>query len=211
MEIRRRRSTPGTLLAAGALALTAPACESTAGESGAGEYRGRLMQMEVTKPDLVLTDTDGEPFDLRAETDGRVTLLFFGYTRCPDICPVHMSNLGAVFRELLPEVRNQLRVVFVTTDPERDTPEVLREWLNGFDRSFVGLRGPLEKVNRALAEMKLPGVAVAPTDHGDGPPLIGHPASVIAFDRAGTAVLRYPFGVRQEDWLHDLPRLVNGS
>jgi protein SCO1/2 len=174
------------------------------------ERLGWVMDPPVAMPDLRLADTNGRPFDLRSETEGYVTLLFFGYTQCPDICPVHMANLGAVFKKLVPEVRNQIKVVFVSTDPERDTPERLRAWLDGFDRSFVGLRGSMETINEALASMMLPGVAVIPADHDGTPPLIGHPAAVLAFDRDGMARVRYPFGVRQADWAHDLPLLVDG-
>ncbi len=174
------------------------------------DLAGWAMDTPIPKPALLLTDTQGRTFDLRAETDGFVTLLFFGYTNGPDVCPVHMANLGAVFQRLLPEVRNQIKVVFVSTDPERDTPEHLRSWLDGFDRSFIGLRGSMEEINEALAGMMLPGVAVMPSEHDGAPPLIGHPSAVLAFGRDGLARVRYPFGVRQADWAHDLPLLVDG-
>ena len=168
------------------------------------------MDTPIPKTALMLTDTHGEEFDFRAETDGYLTLLFFGYTNCPDVCPVHMANLAAVFGDLVPEVRHRIKVVFVTTDPERDTPERLRSWLDNFDPSFIGLRGSVDSINAALAEMLLPGVAVLPAEHG-GEPMIGHPAAVIAFSPDGLARVRYPFGVRQMDWAHDLPLLVEGS
>jgi protein SCO1/2 len=171
---------------------------------------GWLMDAPVPKPALRLTDTGGQVFDLRSETDGYVTLLFFGYTNCPDICPVHMATLGAAFKKLRPEVRNQIKVVFVSTDPEGDTPARLRSWLDGFDRSFVGLRGPMKTINEALASLMLPGIAVVPAEHDGTAALIGHPAAVLAFDRDGMARVRYPFGVRQADWARDLPLLVDG-
>lgn len=175
-----------------------------------GELRGSVMQQPVAKPDLLLTDTEGRRFDLREETEGYVTLLFFGYTHCPDVCPVQMATLGAAFRELTPELRSRIEVVFVSTDPERDTPERLRSWLDGFDRSFVGLRGPMDEINDALAGMKLPGVAVMPGAHeGDGEPIIGHPAAVLAFGLDDVARVRYGFGVRRSDWAHDLPLLAS--
>ncbi len=174
-----------------------------------GELRGSVMDTPIPKPALTLTDTNGEAFDLRAETDGYLTLVFFGYTYCPDVCPVHMANLGAVFGDLLPEVRDRTKVVFVSTDPERDTSERLRSWLDNFDPAFVGLRGSLDDINAALSTMMLPGVAVIPGEHGSEP-LIGHPAAVLAFSPDGLARIRYPFGVRQADWAHDLPLLVQG-
>jgi protein SCO1/2 len=165
------------------------------------------METPISKPALILMDTEGGAYDLRARTDGYLTLLFFGYTNCPDVCPVHMATLGAAFRELVPEMQGRIKVVFVTTDPERDTPERLRAWLDGFDRSFVGLSGPLEDINGALASMRLPSVAVMPGE-SHGAPEIGHPAAVVAFSPSGEARVRYPFGVRQADWAHDIPILL---
>ncbi len=196
----------GAVLAASALGTAG--CAPTGDARDRYELRGSEMPVDVSMPDLVFSDTRGRPFDLRAETEGYVTLLFFGYTNCPDICPVHMANLGAVWEELRPEVRDGLKVVFVTTDPDRDTPEVLREWLNGFSPTFVGLRGPLEEIDGALASMMLPGIAVIPSEHAGMEPVIGHPAAVLAFDRDGVAQARYAFGVTQSDWLHDIPLLV---
>ena len=198
------------LAAVGLVTVSIVACGLPAEGGRSGELRGSVMDTPIPKPALTLTDTHGEEFDLRAETDGYLTLLFFGYTNCPDVCPVHMANLAAVFGDLVPEVRHRIKVVFVTTDPERDTPERLRSWLDNFDPSFIGLRGSVDSINAALAEMLLPGVAVLPAEHG-GEPMIGHPAAVIAFSPDGLARVRYPFGVRQMDWAHDLPLLVEGS
>ncbi len=196
-----------------ALAMLVGICVATCGvpadDGTRGELRGSIIDTPVPKPDLTLTDTNGEVFDLRAETEGYLTLLFFGYTYCPDVCPVHMANLSAVFGDLIPEVRDRIKVVFVSTDPERDTPERLRSWLDNFDRAFIGLRGSLDDINAALSSMMLPGVAVIPGEHGSEP-MVGHPAAVLAFGPDGLAHVRYPFGVRQADWAHDLPLLVEG-
>jgi protein SCO1/2 len=189
--------------------ISVAACGVPAEGGNLGQLRGWVMDIPIPKPDLTLTDTNGETFDLRAESDGYLTLVFFGYTHCPDVCPVHMANLGTVFGDLLPEVRDRTKVVFVSTDPERDTPERLRSWLDNFDPAFIGLRGSLDDINAALSSMMLPGVAVVPEEHGSEP-LIGHPAAVLAFSPDGLARVRYPFGVRQSDWAHDLPLLVQG-
>ena len=141
------------------------------------------------------------------ETEGFVTLLFFGYTYCPDICPLHMANIAAVLQKLSPEVANRIRVVFVTTDPERDTPERLREWLGNFNRNFIGLYGPLDEVNGIQNAMGLPSARreEIPTG-GYG---IGHAAQVVAYTTDNRAHMMYAFGTRQADWAHDLPILVN--
>src|ERR1035438_7940133 len=83
-------------------------------------YRGGLVTPPLPKPGFVLTDTSGAAFDFRQRTDGYVTLLFFGYTYCPDQCPMHMANLGAALKKLPAEIANQVKLVFVTTDPARD-------------------------------------------------------------------------------------------
>ena len=168
------------------------------------------MEVPIPKPDLVRRDIAGALYALRAETDGYLSLVFFGYTNCPDVCPVHMATLAGVFDELAPEVRDAMKVIFVSTDPERDTPDRLRQWLRAYHPSFLGLRGEMETINAALAEMKLPGVAVVPGQHGSEP-IIGHPSAVLAFGRDGLARVRYPFGVRRADWVNDLPLLLGES
>ncbi len=197
-----------------AATIAAAACLSiqlacTAGNDGASAsgYRGWLLPRPQQKIDFTLTDTDGQPFHFRQETDGFVTLLFFGYTHCPDVCPIHMANIGAVLEDLPFELRRQIKVVFVTTDPERDTPERLRDWLDNFDRSFIGLRGSREQVNKTQVALALPASVIEETD--DGGYLVGHSARVLAFTKDNYAHIAYPFGTRQADWAHDLPRLVS--
>src|SRR5260370_33924415 len=102
-------------------------------------YRGGLVTPPLSKPGFVLTDTSGAAFDFRQRTDGYVTLLFFGYTNCPDQCPMHMANLGAALKKLPAGTEDQVRLVFVTTDPSRDTPSAVLRWLDLFDRRFIDL------------------------------------------------------------------------
>src|SRR5450759_944458 len=83
-----------------------------------GSYRGGIVTPPLPKPGFVLTDTSGAAFDFRQRTDGYVTLLFFGYTYCPDQCPMHMANLGAALKQMPAETANQVKLVFVPTDPE---------------------------------------------------------------------------------------------
>src|SRR5437016_14673800 len=104
-------------------------------------YRGALVTPPLPKPGFVLTDTSGAPFDFWNRTQGSVTLLFFGYTYCPDQCPMHMANLGVALKKLPPGIADQVKLIFVTTDPGRDTPVQLRRWLDNFDKHFVGLTG----------------------------------------------------------------------
>src|ERR1022692_3780305 len=100
-------------------------------------YRGGMVTPPLPKPKFVLTDTSGAPFDFWSRTQGSVTLLFFGYTDCPDQCPMHMANIGIALKKLPPGIAGQVQLVFVTTDPARDTPRELRRWLDNFDKHFV--------------------------------------------------------------------------
>jgi protein SCO1/2 len=112
-------------------------------------YRGILLDKPYAVPKLSLTDTEGKPFDLAEQP--RRTLVFFGYTNCPDICQIVMSTIASAMAKLSADERKQLQVVFVTTDPARDTRSALRTYLDRFDPGFVGVTGPLDRI-AALAE-----------------------------------------------------------
>jgi len=161
----------------------------------------------IPKPDFVLTRTDGTPFDFRRETDGYVTLLFFGYTNCPDICPVHLANIAAALKKLGPDVNNAVKVVFVTNDPARDTPEVLRTYLDRFDQRFIGLTGDSLAITDAMRQVSLSPI-VREEGTQPGGYTIGHSAIVLAFTRDNFAHVVYPFGIRQADWARDLVLLT---
>ncbi|MDH5590105.1 MAG: SCO family protein [Gemmatimonadota bacterium] len=154
---------------------------------------------------FTLTDTEGRPFDFRKETDGYLTLLFFGYTSCPDICPLHMANIGAALKELHPDLRGRVKVVFVSVDPQRDTPTRLRGWLDAFDSTFVGLLGTEAQVADILAEYNYP-----PPERLDreGTYLVGHPAAVYAFTPDDLGRAMYRTGTRRSVWVHDLTLLA---
>jgi protein SCO1/2 len=165
---------------------------------------------DVALPSVVLTDTEGRPFDLRTDTSGRVTLLFFGYLSCPDACPIQMAVLGKAFEGLEGPVREQVEVVFVTTDPRRDTPADLREYLDRFDPSFIGLTGSPDALRDLQFAAGVPAAVAEPAD-ADGDYLVGHASQVLVFDREGVARRAYPLGVRQTDWAADIPRLVEAD
>ena len=175
-------------------------------------WHGTLQGRATPRPEFTLTDTDGEPYDFAAETAGRLTLLFFGYTSCPDVCPGHMSILsGALDMPGMP----QPIVVFVTTDPARDSPGVLREWLDNFDEELVGLTGTVEEIAAAEAAAFVAGSVRADDadgqsgdDNGDDDYEVGHAAQILAYSPDDLAHVVYPFGTRREDWASDLPRLL---
>jgi protein SCO1 len=169
-------------------------------------YRGGLVTPPLPKPKFVLTDTFGAAFDFRQKTEGYITLLFFGYTNCPDECPMHMANLGAALKKLPAGVANQVKLVFVTTDPARDSPAVVRRWLDSFDRHFIGLTG----TERAIEAVEA--AAGVPVAKKTGPPKggygVAHANFVLAYSKDNLAHVIYPGGVSKDDWVHDLPLLI---
>lgn len=124
----------------GVLAVTGCASEATA------EFTGTRLKDPFTVPPTALSATDGSSYSLTEDTEAPVTLVFFGYTECPDICTMVMANIASALTRLDESEREDVEVVFVTTDPARDDPAALRTYLDRFDASFEGLTGPMPKI-----------------------------------------------------------------
>lgn len=167
-----------------------------------------VTEVAVARPGFTLTGTDGKPFDFRDRTAGRLTFLEFGYTHCPDVCPVHMANLAASLARLPPSDRMRIDVVFVSIDPDRDSLPALRKWLDAFDPTFIGLTGSRAALDSAQQAVGFaPAIVQAPAP-GATAEVVNHAAPVLAFTADDTAHVMYPFGTRQADWARDLPRLL---
>ena len=212
---RTRRVTRGAfvslVLASALWAVVGGSASAQQGSTpAAAAYHGGIVSPPMPKPHFTLTDTSGAPFDFYARTQGSVTLLFFGYTKCPDECPLHMSNLAKSLQQLPAGVGDQVKLVFVTTDPARDTAQVLRTWLNTFDKRFVGLTGTEAAVEAAQKAAGLPPAAKMPRP-GGGDYAVGHANFVLAYTKDNLAHVIYPGGVTRQDWVHDLPLLLNES
>jgi protein SCO1/2 len=192
---------PVRILVASVAAAFVAAC------AGPAPRHGVALQPAVPRPSFTLTDTRGQVFDFGRETHGLLTFLFFGYTNCPDVCPVHVANVAAVLHTLPFEEQQRARFVFVTTDPARDSLPALRKWLDHFDASFIGLRGDDADVARVMGGLGLPPAGRGPA-RADGSYDVGHPATVIVFTADDSAHVLYPFGTRQVDWAEDIPRLL---
>jgi protein SCO1 len=162
------------------------------------------MPAAVARPGFELTTTAGAPFDFRQATAGRLTFLFFGYTHCPDVCPATMANLGAVMGRLTSEERKAIQVVFVTTDPARDSAAVLGPWLARFDRETIGLTGTTLAVEAAE---RAAGVALAIRGPG-APYTVSHAAQILVYSPDDSGHVVYPFGTRQSELADDLPKLL---
>jgi protein SCO1/2 len=189
---------------------SAPRDAAAAAPDTSSQVQGMALTPPQEKPTFTLTDTQGRPFDFRKETDGYVTLLFFGYTHCPDVCPVHMANIAQALKNMPVPDASRIKVVFVTNDPDRDTATRLRSWLDTFDPNFIGLRGTPAEIAAAEAAAHIPPSAKDTTAAGAGAGayLVGHAAYVYACTPDNVCRFLYPFGFRQSNWAHDLPLLV---
>ncbi|MFF2007802.1 SCO family protein [Streptomyces sp. NPDC058195] len=169
-----------------------------------------VLDQPFTKPDLVLTDTHGKKFDLRERTKGKPTLIYFGYTNCPDVCPLIMSNI-AIAKKALPKAdQDKLQVVFVTTDPERDTPSSLGSWLKAQDPSFIGLTGSFPAIQAGARQI---GIGIdAPKKEKDGTVVSMHGSQVVAFSpKTDQGYLIYSEDTSPDDYTKDLPKIVAGA
>lgn len=192
-------------------------------ERAPSAFHGTLLEPSPIRPQLTLRDTEGQPFSLSNRPDDEVTVLFFGYTHCPDVCPTTIADLAAARRQLPPQIREQMTVAFVTEDPERDTPAALRQWLDRFDSSFVGLIGGNIATKRAMTTLHLPASKRVPDPaesikhpdsgeghHDHGNYAIEHPGIVYVFG-PGNAVVIYTGGTSPREYAEDLIRLASGS
>ncbi|WP_455358407.1 SCO family protein [Streptomyces sp. SYSU K21746] len=215
--MRKTSTLAAALAAAAALTLSACGGSDDKGHDHVADVSAQAKTKAATvldrpfeKPDLVLTDTTGKKYDLREQTKGKPTLIYFGYTNCPDVCPLTMSNI-AIARKALPKAdQDNLRVVFVTTDPERDTPASLGAWLKAQDPSFVGLTGDFATIQAGARTL---GIGIDPAKkEKDGGVVSMHGAQVIAFSpKTDAGYVLYGEDTTSDDYAKDLPKLVRGE
>ncbi|GGX82387.1 SCO family protein [Streptomyces minutiscleroticus] len=215
--MRKKTYAAAALLAASLLTLSAcgsggdgntPVAEVSA-EEGTTKA-ATVLDRPFEKPDLVLTDTHGEKYDLRKETEGRPTLIYFGYTNCPDVCPLTMNNLAVAKKQLPKAEQDELRVVFVTTDPERDTPAALGKWLKGIDPDVIGLSGDFDTIQAGARTL---GISIDPPEKDkDGKVVSTHGTQVIAFSpKTDAGYVLYNEDATVDDYTRDLPKIVEGA
>ena len=199
-DLARRRL---TLLAAAALA----GCSRGDGPKPAVPFKG----IDITGADyarqLDLPDADGKPRHL-SDFKGKVTVVFFGYTQCPDVCPTTMIELAQV-KQQLGAAGADVQGVFVTVDPERDTPELLRAYVKHFDPSFVALRGSPEETKAAAKAFKV-FYSKAPGKTADTY-TVDHTAGSYLFDRQGRVRVFTRYGSGGEALVADLKTLLAES
>lgn len=168
-------------------------------------YQGSLIDPPAPAPDFELIDQHGQPYRL-SDQKGKVVLIFFGYTHCPDVCPVTLTD----FKQIKAQLGNQSKDVaflFVTADPERDTTEQLKKYLENFDSDFIGLtqeRSLLEPVWKDYGVFQ----AKVESDDPDNY-LVDHSARTYTIDKNGNLRLTYLFGTSSEVIAEDVVHLLN--
>jgi protein SCO1/2 len=179
--------------------VSAPAMPASA------EFAGEELVPPSPAPDFTLTTSDGSEFRVSRHR-GQVILLNFGYTFCPDVCPTTLVELSQV-RARLGDAAKRVRVVFITLDPERDTPERLRIYTTAFDPTFIGLTGSGEQ----LAQVRKAYGVVAEKEVVSGTAaayLIAHSAYIYVIDTEGRLRLLFPFGLSIEEMADDIKQLL---
>lgn len=168
-------------------------------------FKGSIIEPPLPAEDFTLYDQQNEPFRLRDQR-GEVVLIFFGYTHCPDVCPLTLADFKQIKAELGAEA-GRVNFVFITVDPERDTPERLAEHIANFDPAIVGLTGDrteLEAVWNAY------GVYAAKAEAGSASGyLVDHTARVYAIDANGDLRMTYAFGTESEAIAQDVAHLLD--
>jgi protein SCO1 len=202
-----------------------PAPQSAATPSSSvrpAELNGTLLEPPLPPPAHTLRDTAGRRFSVAASSRAELTLLFFGYTHCPDVCPSTVQDLAEARELLAGPLRDDVTVVFVTEDPKRDTPGTLRRWLDRFDPEIVGLIGGNSGSKAMLKELYLPETVQDPKPaqrvrHGSGQAHdehgeygVDHSGVVYAFAPQGWTVI-YTGGTTATQYAADFTKLLAPS
>ena len=206
-----RTAMRAVLLAVGLLLLVSGCTQPTEHAPGhvnadpEGYVGGSSLPQPYAMPDVTLIDTAGRPYNLTSSPSRPVTLMFFGYSKCPDVCITVLSDVATALQRLEPADREHIQVIFVTTDPARDKPAVIRKYLDGFDPSFVGLTGSMATIKRAAGQVgvDIEGMKKLPSGGYE----VGHSSQVIGFNRTAGVVLWTP-ETPIADLKHDLALLV---
>ena len=202
-SLQRRRFALGALLAAAPALVSLGGCD----RAGAPSFKGIDITGADYARDLSLTDPDGKRRSL-AEFKGRVVVVFFGFTQCPDVCPTTLVELAAVKKQLGAD-GDRVQGIFVTVDPERDTPELLKAYVDNFSAGYIALRGTPEETLAAAKQFKVFFAKVPGKTEGQY--TIDHTAGSYLFDPQGRVRLFTRHGIGPEALAHDLRLLLDGK
>lgn len=201
MDKRAVLRTLGAATLACAAAFTLTACKD--------EKKAAFQGVDVTgadyAKDIPLTDVNGQKRSLK-DFSGKAVAVFFGYTQCPDVCPTTMQELKEV-KDSLGADSGKLQAIFISLDPERDTPEVLKAYMANFDESFVGLTGKPEELAAVAKDFKIyfkkvPGKV-------EGTYTLDHSAGTYLYDPQGRLRIYERYGAGPQVLLQDVKALLN--
>lgn len=168
-------------------------------------YQGSLIDPPAEAPKFELSDVDGQRFRL-GDLNGQVVIIFFGYTSCPDVCPVTLTDFLRI-RSKLGNQAEKVSFVFVTVDPERDTPERMKKYLTNFDPAIIGLTGERSELESVWSSY---GVYEAKVDGSSGGNyLVDHSSRIYVIDEAGNLKLTYLFGTEYQVIAEDVRHLIS--
>lgn len=168
-------------------------------------FHGTLLQSPSEAHDFTLTSNTGQQVSL-SDFRGKLVLLYFGYTFCPDVCPTTLAEIAAAMK-ILGKNAGDVQVIMISVDPERDTPAKLAEYVAHFDPRFLGVTGTPEKIAEIAT---LYGIFYQKNEGSDATGyLIDHTATVTVVDQDGHVKLVLPFGTGAKDIADDLTYLIN--
>ena len=169
-------------------------------------YGGAELDRPYQLPDVTLTDASGKDFALRSGSESPVLVFFFGYTNCTDTCLGVLTDLASAVNRLPDDVSSRIQVVFVTVDPERDTPAALATYLSRIDPGFIGLTGDPLTIAQVAGAM---GVAIEGIEKlPDGGYDVTHSSQVVGFDARRRGILVWTQGTTIGTYRTDFERLV---
>ena len=167
-------------------------------------FHGTVITPPLPVTDFSLQTANNEKFRL-SDQKGKIVLLFFGYTSCPDVCPTTLATFKQVY-ERLGDDAQKIKFVMITADPERDTPDKVAEYAARFNPEFIGLSGDITKREAIWKEL---GVFVEKQDSGSAAGyLVSHTSSVYVLDQSGDLIMTFPYGTSATDMVNDLTQLL---
>jgi protein SCO1/2 len=170
---------------------------------------GTVLPTPYSVPEVTLKDTAGAPFDLATKATEPVTLVFFGYSHCPDICQVVMADIASALTRLDAQHRSKVAMVFVTTDPKRDTSKVLKAYVRRFDPTFQGVTGSLQRIVRLGKAFDVPiekGAKLASGGYD-----VVHGTNVVGVTPDRSAPYVWTQGTSPADMAADLTKILDGK
>ena len=198
------RSTPGRLLFALLIIVCMGATESFRIDAQVNIEPGSKTESHGTRANFTLTDQDGQPFQL-TRLRGKIVLLFFGYTSCPDACPTTLSKLSRAYKMLGAE-RDRVVTLFVSVDPGRDTPRVLKEYLKYFRINSMGLTGTKEEID-AVVNLYGARYEIEKSDSAAGYH-INHSTDLYLLDQKGEVARRFKYDDRAQAIADGIRQLI---